>query len=410
MGDGALLADVGQLLWIGFRGTEAPEYIRAAIAGGRVGAAVLFRRNLVLDAQTLAYAGAAPDVGGNPDLIEQASAGAVAGGRVPAVTGSREVVDVDALAALIDGLRSAVPPDGQPILIAVDQEGGRVQRVRAPATRWPPMFALERFDDATAIELAREVGAAMGTELAALGFDIDFAPVLDVHTNPANPIIGDRSFSTDPERAAARALAFADGLHAAGVLSCGKHFPGHGDTHLDSHLVLPRVDHPRERLDRVELLPFRRAAAASLPMLMTAHVVFSAIDSAPATLSSALIDGVLRRELGYRGVVVSDDLDMKAIADNYGAAEAALGAVRAGCDALLLCCDPRAQVTAYEALVRAGEGDSGLRARIGEAADRVRALKRAHAARELVPAPRSVLGSLGYQQLAARLAGAAIDG
>lgn len=409
MGDTALLTDVGQLLWIGFRGTEAPGYVRTAIASGRVGAVVLFRRNLVLDAQTLAYAGAAPDVGGNPDLIEQATAGAVAGGRVPAVTARREVVDIEALAGLIDSLRSAVPSDGPPLLIAVDQEGGRVQRVRAPATRWPPMFALERFDDATAIELARELGLAMGTELAALGFDIDFAPVLDVHTNPANPIIGDRAFSTDPERAAARALAFADGLLAAGVLPCGKHFPGHGDTQLDSHLALPRVDHPRERLDRVELLPFRHAAAAALPMVMTAHVVFSAIDSAPATLSSALIDGVLRRELGYRGVVVSDDLDMKAIADNYGAAEAALGAVRAGCDALLLCCDPRGQVEAYEALVRAGERDTSVRTRIGEAAERVRALKRTHAARELQAPPRSVLGSMEYQELAARL-GAATDG
>lgn len=403
------MADVGQLLWIGFRGTAVPEYLRAAIAAGQVGAAILFRRNLVVEAETLAYAGPAPDVGGNPDLIEQATAGLVAGGRVPAVTANREVVDVDALSGLIDELRSAVPGDRPPLLIAVDQEGGRVQRVRAPATRWPPMFAFDRFDDAEAIELARAVGHAMGAELAALGFDVDFAPVLDVHTNPANPIIGDRAFSTDPERAALRALAFAEGLMAAGVIPCGKHFPGHGDTHLDSHLALPRVDHSRERLDRVELVPFARAAAASLPMVMTAHVVYAALDALPATLSPAVIDGLLRRELGYRGVVVSDDLDMKAIADNYGAAEAALGAVRAGCDALLFCCERAPQMAAFEALVRAGEGDSTMRARIGEAADRVRALKQTHAARRRAVS-RSVLGSADHEQLAARLAGAATDG
>jgi beta-N-acetylhexosaminidase len=138
--------------------------------------------------------------------------------------------------------------------------------------------------------------------------------------------------------------------------------------------------------------------------------VFSALDSRPATMSRVVIDGVLRRQLGYRGVVVSDDLDMKAIADHYGAAEAAVESVRAGCDALLLCCDRAAQLGAFEALVRGGERDGDLRARIGESAERVRALKRAHVARRRVDVPRGVLGSVEYQQLAARLAGAATDG
>jgi beta-N-acetylhexosaminidase len=348
-------------------------------------------------------------VGGNPDLITQATSGAIEGGRVPAVAANREVVDVDALASLIDALRTAARPDQPPLLVAVDQEGGRVQRVRAPAVRWPPMLAFDHFDDDEARRLARSVGRAMGTELVFLGFDIDFAPVLDVHTNPANPIIGDRAFSTDPERAAIRALAFAEGLHEAGILSCGKHFPGHGDTHLDSHLALPRVDHSRERLDRTELVPFQRAASAGLPLIMTAHVVFSALDSAPATLSSAVIDGVLRRELGYRGVVVSDDLEMKAIADHYGTAEAAVGSIRAGCDALLLCCERGPQVSAFEALVAAGERDTGMRARIGEAAARVRNLKLAHVARERAAVPRAVLGSQEHEQLAERLARALPD-
>src|SRR5207237_801200 len=149
-------------------------------------------------------------------------------------------------------------------------------------------------------------------ELAVLGFDLDFAPVLDVHTNPANPIIGDRAFATTPEGVIALAGAFARGLASAGVLGCGKHFPGHGDTTVDSHLALPRIDHDLARLRAVELAPF--AALGGLPLIMTAHVVFAALDeSAPATLSKAVIEGLLRGELGYRGLVLSDDLEMKAI-------------------------------------------------------------------------------------------------
>jgi beta-N-acetylhexosaminidase len=291
--------------------------------------------------------------------------------------------------------------------VAVDQEGGRVQRIRYPATQWPAMLSLDRFADGEAEALARRMGAAMGGELAAVGFDVDFAPVLDVHTNPANPVIGDRAFATTAERAAARALAFAAGLAEAGVLACGKHFPGHGDTGTDSHLELPRLDHDLDRLRRVELLPFARAAAAGLPMIMTAHVIFSAIDAQlPATLSRAVVTDVLRGELGYRGVVVSDDLDMKAITAHWPPGPAAVAAVAAGCDALLLCLQRPAQLAAREALIRAGEADSALRARIGEAAARVRALKRAPAPAPARPgAVRRSLGRADDVQLAARVAG-----
>src|SRR5262249_38047525 len=158
--------------------------------------------------------------------------------------------------------------------------GGRVQRVRAPATVWPPMLGISKDGDAARAEA---IGRALGDELAVLGFDIDFAPVLDVHTNPANPIIGDRAFATTPDEAIRLAGAFARGLAAAGVLSCGKHFPGHGDTTTDSHLDLPRIDHDMARLRAVELAPFR---AVPVPMIMTAHVVFAALDpELPATLS-----------------------------------------------------------------------------------------------------------------------------
>ena len=254
----------------------------------------------------------------------------------------------------------------------------------------------------------RQVGRAIGDELRALGLDIDFAPVLDVHTNAANPIIGERAFGRDADTVSRRALAFARGLDAAGILACGKHFPGHGDTDTDSHLELPRIDHDWDRLDKVELAPFKAAAAANLPMIMTAHVVFAALDAQrPATLSEQVVTGLLRNKLGYRGVIVSDDLDMRAIAGQMGADHAAIAAVRAGCDALLLCCDEHNQVLAEEGLLKAAETDSDLRRRIGESAARIRAMKQAHAANQAghPPPPLAVVGSFEHRKLADRLAG-----
>jgi len=361
--------DVGQLLWIGYSGPVSPA-LRRRLERGEVGATILFKRNLPLAADPT------------------------------------ELCDLDALVELTRDLHRCAP-DGTPALIAIDQEGGQVQRVRAPATRWPAMAALDRFAAPEDAALAEAVGRAVGDELAALGLDIDFAPVLDVHTNPANPIIGDRAFGTDAEAAARRALAFARGLDAAGVLACGKHFPGHGDTATDSHLELPRIDHGWDRLERVELLPFQRAAAAGLPMIMTAHVVFAALDpDRPATLSPEVITGLLRGRLGYRGVVVSDDLDMRAIAEHMGAGAAAVAAIRAGCDVVLVCKDEDHQAEAEAALIRGAETDGELRRRIGEAAGRVRVLKQAHAAAWAArPAPRrEVVGSAAHLGLARRLA------
>jgi beta-N-acetylhexosaminidase len=273
---------------------------------------------------------------------------------------------------------------------------------------WPPMMSHDGLPAGEDERVAEQVGRAIGDELRALGFDVDFAPVLDVHTNPANPIIGERAFGRDAETAARRALAFARGLDAAAVLACGKHFPGHGDTDTDSHLALPRVDHDWDRLDKVELQPFRLAAKTTLPMIMTAHVVFAALDATrPATLSEKVVTGLLRTKLGYRGVIVSDDLDMRAIAGTMGIDVAAIGAIRAGCDVLLLCCNEQYQVEAEEALIKTAEADSDFRRRIGESAARVRAMKKQHADRLAVQPPlaRDVIGSFEHRRLADRLAG-----
>jgi beta-N-acetylhexosaminidase len=371
--------DVGQLLWVGFQGTTAPSALRARLDAGAAGATILFKRNLVID--------------------RVAGEGAIA----------QEVIDLDALVALNRELHRRAP-DGTPALIAVDQEGGLVQRVRAPATMWPPMMAHDGLPAGEDERVAEQVGRAIGEELRALGFDIDFAPVLDVHTNPANPIIGDRAFGRDAQTAARRALAFARGLEAAGLLACGKHFPGHGDTDTDSHLELPKVDHAWDRLESVELMPFKLAAQTNLPMIMTAHVVFAALDAKrPATLSEQVVTGLLRGKLGYRGVIVSDDLDMRAIAGQMGVDVAAVQAIRAGCDVLLLCCNEQYQAQAEEALIKAAESDSEFRRRVGESAARVRAMKQAHAANQQAhPAlGREIIGSFEHRRLADRLAGRA---
>ena len=224
-------------------------------------------------------------------------------------------------------------------------------------------------------ELTRGAAKGLGAQLRALGINLDFAPVLDVDTNPANPVIGDRAFGSEPDTAIEHALAFADGLHEGGVLSCGKHFPGHGDTDLDSHLALPTLRHDRERLDRVELAPFR-AAVERIPSLMTAHVVFEALDpGVPATMSSAVITELLRNEIGYEDAVFSDDLEMKAVSERYAIEDAGVLAIEAGCDLLLVCSELDAAARLRTTLVREAERSQGFRRRLEEATRRANALR-----------------------------------
>ncbi len=369
-------ADIGQLLWVGFEGPTVTAELGAALASGDVGGTVVFKRN----------------------LVQRMQAGT---GVLP-----QETTDLDALAELTRGLHRSAP-DGTPALIAIDQEGGVVQRVKAPATQWPPMHQFERFAPPADEELAHAVGKAIAAELRALDFDVDFAPVLDVHTNAANPIIGDRAFGTEPAAVARRALAFVRGMTEAGVVACGKHFPGHGDTHTDSHLELPWVRQPKERLEAIELAPFAAAAHAQVPMMMTAHVMYPALDpDVPATLSKPIIDGVLRQRFGYRGIIVSDDLDMAAVAVR-GADNVAPAAIKAGCDLVLVCRNAANIGLAREGLAKAAETDSELRRRIGESAARIRAFKAAFAKQRasLPPATREIIGSFDHRRLADRLAG-----
>lgn len=285
----------------------------------------------------------------------------------------RNVPDLKRTHALCRALLDAAPPELPPF-IAVDQEGGRVARLPLPFPKLPPMRLLGLVDD---VELARRTGRMLGERLLVLGFNLDFAPVLDVDSNPQNPIIGDRSFGREPERAARLAVAFGEGLESAGVLSCGKHFPGHGDTSVDSHVGLPIVEHDRPRLDDVELVPFRAAAKAGLGTMMTAHIVVTKLDpSVPATLSSAVCTELLRRDVGFRGVLFSDDLEMAAVALSYPVEVSAVASIRAGCDALLICSNEDWQDRALDALVKEAERDPAFRERCVEAASRALVARR----------------------------------
>ena len=273
-------------------------------------------------------------------------AGLVDAGVLGAILFGRNVGTAAETARLIRDLKSQAR---RPFPVSVDQEGGRVARLRgSPYTALPPMRVLGHRADP---ETARRVGRLLAFELRATGFDWDFAPVLDVDSNPANPVIGDRSFGPDPAEVGRLGVALAEGMERAGIASCGKHFPGHGDTLQDSHLTLPVLEHGLERLESVELVPFHAYARAGLASVMTAHVRFPALgEDVAATMSPASITGLLRRRIGFQGVAVSDDLEMKAIADP---AAAAVDAVRAGVDVLLVCHHASVQHRVVDALVAA---------------------------------------------------------
>jgi beta-N-acetylhexosaminidase len=261
--------------------------------------------------------------------------------------------DPKQLAAFVRDLRQAAEQD---LIVSVDQEGGRVARLGRPFTEIPPMGALRGRGDGE--ELAERLGALLGTELSAVGINLDFSPVLDVSSNPFNSVIGDRAMSSDPEEVASFGCALIRGLQAQGVAACGKHFPGHGDTDVDSHLGLPVLPHTRSRFDSLELIPFRAAIEAGVASMMTSHLMIPNLDrEAPVTVSRPITTGILRRELGFEGLIFTDDLTMKGITCRYTPGEAAWRAVAAGADVALVCHDPEAQRAALEGLRRAvGEG------------------------------------------------------
>jgi len=281
------------------------------------------------------------------------------------------VVDPKQLAGLCADLRRAAPD----IIVSVDEEGGDVTRLHYPTGSTQPGNALlGRLDD---IGLTRRSAAAIGRELAAYGINLDLAPVVDVNSADENPVIGVRSFGADAAHVARHSAAYVSGLQSVGIAACAKHFPGHGDTVTDSHLDLPRVEAEAHVLDARELEPFRAAVDAGVACIMTSHVVVTAIDPVrPATFSPTLLGGVLRAELRFDGVIVSDALDMAGASAETGIPEAAVRALAAGCD--LLCIGSETTEEEFLEVVDAvvgAVGDGRLQiGRIEDAATRVRDL------------------------------------
>lgn len=303
---------IGQVMIIGFDGTTVDADLRQMIAEYHVGGVILFARNVQSPAQ---------------------------------------------VAELTNELQSIARESGHPgLFIAVDQEAGRVARLTDATgfTEFPSAMALTATGNP---QNARRVAAAMAAEMRAVGINVDFAPDLDVNNNPSNPVIGIRSFSSDPAKVAEYGVAFANGLQENGVLAFGKHFPGHGDTGVDSHIDLPLVPHDRTRLDQIELVPFKAAIEADIAGIMSAHVTFPAIDATPglaATLSRPVLTGLLRDELGYDGLIVTDSLEMGALAANgYPPPVGAPLALAAGADLLLFNRDHAMHCDAFTNLVQA---------------------------------------------------------
>jgi beta-N-acetylhexosaminidase len=341
---------VGQRFMVGFQGPEASRDVKHLIREYGVGSVVLFARNV--------------------EAPEQ-------------------------VAELVRELQETAKDAGHdlPLLITVDQEGGRVARLREPWTLWPPLRVVGQADSE---EQARAMGRALAEELLACGIRCDFAPVVDVDTNPKNPVINDRSFGSDPEQVGRLGVAMIRGLQDAGVAACAKHFPGHGDTDLDTHLELPAVDHSLSRLRDVELRPFRMAIQAGVASIMTCHVLVRELDDKrPATLSPDVLDALLRKELKYDGVVFTDDMDMKAVAKHWPAEQAAVLAAKAGCDVISMCANHDAQVAALEGVIRAVESEEIASSALDDASDRVKRLKERYALPYVAPDPKRARAAAG---------------
>ncbi len=291
-----LREQIGQLFMVGFDGLEPPPLLTELIRDYYVGGVILYRRNIESSKQ---------------------------------------------LCELMAGIREAA--GGRKLLIGVDNEGGRVFRLPPPFTQFPAMAKVTDEDS------AYKIGKKMAEELRSVGINVNFAPILDVNTNIKNPVIGDRSFSSDARVVARLGCALIKGLQDGRVIACGKHFPGHGDTDSDSHLELPHLSHTMPRLEAIELVPFQAAISSGVKSLMTAHVVYDGIDpSAPATLSPIIINNLLRERLGFDGVVFTDDLRMRSITEMIMLPSACVRALTAGCDVCLICRDNASQKEAIE--------------------------------------------------------------
>jgi beta-N-acetylhexosaminidase len=293
---------------------------------------------------------------------------------------ARDLADPKQVIQLTDALQNQSPvlKDGSriPLFISIDQEGGYINRLPF-GPRMPGNMALGASGKA---DLTRKVASAIGNELSSLGINMNFGPVLDVETNQNNPVIGIRSFGSNPKEVSRLGGAYIGGMHDAGIICTGKHFPGHGDVDVDSHVGLPLENHTKERMNEVELVPFVSAIGSGVDGIMTAHIIFPAYDNntvtrkdgtkvpIPATLSKPILTGLLREDLSFNGLIITDAMMMKAIQDNYQTTDAAVMAVRAGADIILY---PDPVEDAYAAVVAAYNTDPEIQAQVNASVERI---------------------------------------
>ncbi|MFC1855977.1 beta-N-acetylhexosaminidase [Thermodesulfobacteriota bacterium] len=280
--DLTLREKLAQMLIVGIDGTSVDESSKALVLSTKVGGIILYSKNTLTanDTFNLTYA-----------------------------------------------LQELAAKNSLPLFIAIDEEHGRVSRIKSGTTHFVDMATIGRLDD---LSVVKEIASITSRELIACGINMNFAPVCDVNVNPENEVIGDRSFSSDPDVVAKMVTAYIEEGKKHGMIVCAKHFPGHGDTKIDSHFKLPKVDKDFDALKKCELIPFEAAIKVDVPCIMTAHILFNKISDMPATMSKEIIKGILIDEFWYNGVIISDDMDMAAIADNYGMTEAFILAINAG--------------------------------------------------------------------------------
>lgn len=334
------------------------------------------------------------------DFLDHVQQGHVTGATIFRALNVQNPAQVRALTA---NLQNAAAQAGQPLLLlGADQEGGQLMAIGDGPTPFPGNLTLGA---AAAPELAYRVGYAIGQEVRAMGLNLNYAPVCDVNNNPHNPVVGTRSFGEDPAQVAELCAAKTRGMQAAGVAATAKHFPGHGDTATDSHHGTPIVQHSLERLRAIELPPFAAVIAAGVKLMMTAHIALPSLDgelSLPATLSPAVLQGLLRRDLGFEGVIVSDALDMKAITQGVGLLMDAIASAAAGVDILMLT-SYLDQPAVYAALAQAVGNGLLPRAAHRATAQRIAALKAWLAAQ--APQPElDVIGCAAHHALALEVA------
>lgn len=348
-----LARKVGQILMAGFEGPTPSKEIRNLIKDYDLGGVILFSRNIEDPAQCAR------------------------------LTRSLQKLSSDA-----------------PLFIAVDQEGGRVSRLPPPFTQFASARVLGQCDS---ISLTYSHAEAMAKELRSVGINMNFAPVLDIDTNRKNPIIGDRAFGGSPSIVSRHGLAMMVGMLDQKVIVCGKHFPGHGDTSTDSHETLPEIEHPLSRLVDIELKPFIHAVENRIPCIMTAHVRYQGIDARlPASLSKKVITQLLRKTIQFNGVVITDDLEMKGITSSFTVPKAAVRAVKAGSDLILVCHSPDQQAAVLEALIHAFEKGTLSEAKLDASLARLLALKERFLLPPLslrVPLMKQVVGCLAHRAL-----------